>query len=390
MSRRTLLIFAIAAAMALPASVSVRGQAAPAGRGVDLGVGRGADSHRPNILVAWRNSERILEVEVLVRNMGDRPGRGKVVLDISDETGKTLLSTQPFDVAVPARAEGGEEGTVVQTKGFRLMNIMFDELDRLDQRYKLRARVETEGEDLNPVDNIATKSFNVDGRALPASTTMYRYRLVNPSDSALNANVYLEHTAVPAGWTMTADPPAGTKVVLGPKEVFTGYVTVKTPKTVTDGQHIDLQAGLIEFNNAKKRVVDLDEWYFVATSQPPQVDNPTWTEKSDGSVVVNVAAYDPLSGIKEASGVQVAYSLDQGTTFSNRVMAYVRGNFYDKTWFEANLGPFISGVELSAVVTVANNAGITRRFDLPAMKIGEKATSTAANTAGSRPSQTQR
>src|SRR5882762_8701406 len=124
--------------------------------GVDLGIGRGLDSHRPNILVAWRNTERILEVEVQVRNLGDRPGRGNVRIEICDDEGHVLLATKPFPVAVPARQEGGEEGVVVQTKGFRMMNIMFDQLDRLNQRYKLRAVVETEGNDLNQIDNVAT------------------------------------------------------------------------------------------------------------------------------------------------------------------------------------------------------------------------------------------
>jgi hypothetical protein len=356
--------------------------------GVDLGIGRGADSHRPNILVAWRNTERILEVEVLVRNLGDRVGHGKVRLEICDEEGKQLLATKPFDVTVPARADGGEQGTVVQTKGFRMMNIMFDQLDRLNQRYKLRATVETDGEDLNPVDNVATKAFNVDGRALPGSTTTYRYRLANPSTSTINGAVYIDHTAVPADWTMTADPPVGTKVTLAPGEVFIGYVTVKTPKKIADGQYIDLQAGLVQSSDNKKQVMDQDEWYFVATSQPPQVDKPSLTERPDGGVAVNVAAFDPICGIKEASGVQVAYSLDHGTTFSTRVMAYTRGNFYDKTWFEAVLGPFAPGVEVAAVVTVSNNAGIVRRFDLPAVKIGQG--DKAVTTGGGEREQRQR
>jgi hypothetical protein len=248
---------------------------------------------------------------------------------------------------------------------------MFDQLDRLNQRYKLRATVDTDGEDLNPVDNVATKAFNVDGRALPSSTTTYRYRLANPGDSPINGTVVIDHTAIPSDWVMSADPPAGTKVSLAPREVFIGYVTIKTPKKISDGQYVDLQAGLVQATDGKKQVVDMDEWYFVATSQPPQVDKPSVTERPDGGVAVNVAAFDPICGIKEASGVQVAYSLDHGTTFSTRVMAYTRGNFYDKTWFEAVLGPFASGVEVAAVVTVANNAGIVRRFDIPAVKIGE-------------------
>jgi len=353
--------------------------------GVDLGIGRGADSHRPNILVAWRNTERILEVEVLVRNLGDQPGRGKVRLEICDDEGKSLLATNPFPVTVPARADGGEEGTVVQTKGFRMMNIMFDQLDRLNQRYKLRATVETDGEDLNPVDNVATKAFNVDGRALPGSVATYRYRIANATEASLTGSVHIDYTKIPSEWTVTAEPKPGTSVTLAPHEVFTGYVTVKTPKRVTDGQYIDLQASLVGTANSKKYVIDQDEWYYVATTQPPQVDQPTVTVRSDGGVAVDVAAFDPICGIKEASGVQVAYSLDHGTTFSTRVMAYTRGNFYDKTWFEGLLGPFASGVEVATVVTVANNAGIVRRFDLAPVKIeperAQKAASGANGTA---------
>ncbi len=249
-----------------------------------------------------------------------------------------------------------------------MMNIMFDQLDRLNQRYKLRAVVDTDGDDLNPVDNVATKAFNVDGRALPSSQNLYRYRLTNASDVPVRANVYLEHTPIPEGWVMTADPKAGTEVTLGPHEVFMGYVTVKTPNRVDDGQYTDLQAGLVS-GEGKKYTLDQDEWYLVATKQPPQVDAPTVTAKPDGSIAVNVAAFDPICGIKEASGVQVAYSLDHGTTFSTRVMAYTRGNFYDKTWFEAVLGPFAPGVEVATVVTVANNAGVTKRFDLQPVRI---------------------
>lgn len=367
--RRYLLFVIVAAATLFCSGMALAQNAAGERHGVDLGIGRGTDSHRPNILVAWRNTERILEVEILVRNLGDRPGHGNVRLEICDDEGKTLLATKPYPVTVPARNDGGEQGTVVQTKGFRMMNIMFDQLDRLNQRYKLRAIVETEGEeDLNPLDNVATKSFNVDGRALPSSTSVYRYRIANPSDSPLRATVYMDNTPVPSGWTMTADPQPGTEVTLAPHEVFIGYVTVKTPKQVADGQYIDLQAGLAT-TNGKKATVDRDEWYLVATTKPPQVDQPVVTVRPDGGVAVNVAAFDPICGIKEASGVQVAYSLDHGTTFSTRVMAYTRGNFYDKTWFEGLLGPFAPGVEIAAVVTVSNNAGIVKRFDLSPVKI---------------------
>jgi hypothetical protein len=185
---------------------------------------------------------------------------------------------------------------------------------------------------------------------------------------------------------MTADPEPGTEVALAPREVFIGYVSVKTPKQVSDGQHIDLQAGLAA-NGNKTYTLDQDEWYLVATTQPPQVDQPAVTVRSDGSVSVNVAAFDPICGIKEASGVQVAYSLDHGTTFSSRVMAYTRGNFYDKTWFEGILGPFAPGVQVDAVLTVSNNAGIVKRFDLSPVKItadaSNQTTATVAKSSSS-------
>lgn len=364
------LLLLLAVAFALSFTVGSRTDAGSAS-GTDLGIGRGSDSHRPNILVAWRNTQRILEVEILVRNLGDKQGRGRVQMEICDEEGKTLLATEPVAVSVPARSQGGEEGAIVQTKGFKLMNLMFDQLDRMNQRYKLRAHVETEGSDLNLVDNIACKAFNVDSRALPGAKNVYRYRFTNTTDSPVNATVQLDHTAIPSGWILQADPPAGTKLVLGPKEVFVGYLSVNTPKAITEGQYVDFQVALTGMRNGSPYAIDQDEWFLVATSKPPEVDQPTVTLRSDGALQVNVAAFDPICGVREASGVQVAYSLDGGTTFSTRILAYVRGNFYNKTWFEGVLGPFLAGVEVHPVVTVANNAGIIRRFDLAPVKIVE-------------------
>lgn len=375
MNRSRLITVAFAVLTLTPVASAAQFAAEPATQpdvavaGADLGIGRGLNSHRPNILVAWRNTERILEVEILVRNLSDQAGRGTVRLEIADEVGKTLLATEPFEVVVPARQDGGEQGTIVQTKGFRLMNIMFDELDRLDQRYKLRAIVQTEGNDLNLLDNVTTKAFNVESRALPGGVSTYRYRIANTREAAVSGTVFLDHTAIPEGWVMNAEPAVGTDVTLAPGEVFTGYVTIKAPQQINQGDYVDLQVGLAEQVNGMARVIDSDEWFLVATDEPPQVDEPTLTVNEDGSVTVNAAAYDPISGIKEASGVQVAYSLDHGTTFSTRVLAYSRGDFYTKTWFEGTLGPFAPGVSLDAVVTVSNNAGIIRRFDLPHVTI---------------------
>jgi hypothetical protein len=181
---------------------------------------------------------------------------------------------------------------------------------------------------------------------------------------------------------MTFEPEVGTDVTIAPHQSFLGYVTVKTPKQVTNGQYVDMQVGLATSSYGVSRVIDQDEWFLVATDLPPQVDTPVMSVRPDGSITVNVAAFDPICGVKEASGVQVAYSLDHGTTFSTRVMAYTRGNFYDKTWFEGTLGPFAPGVEVNAVVTVSNNAGIVRRFDLPPVTVtaSTQPTSSGAKT----------
>src|ERR1700728_100135 len=112
--RRYVLFVFMAIAFALGSGLAAAENGAPARHGVDLGIGRGPDSHRPNILVAWRNTERVLEVEVLVRNLGDQPGHGNVKLEICDDEGRQLLTTKPFPVTVPARDAGGEQGTVVQ------------------------------------------------------------------------------------------------------------------------------------------------------------------------------------------------------------------------------------------------------------------------------------
>lgn len=356
-------ILALVVSILVPA-VAVAGSVDKTTRveGADLGIGHGI-GHRPNILVAWRNTERILEVEILVRNMGDEPGRGDLYLDICDEEGKTLLSTDATPVTVPARDKGGEEGVIVQSKGFRLMNLMFDQLDRLDQRYKLRARIESD-DDINPLDNIAAKSFNADSAALPGAMSFYRYRFTNSEDHPIEATLGIDHDPAPEGWKITANPAPGTPITLQPGEVFTGNILVDVPDEVSNGDFIDFLVSLNSTQDGMPTVLDKDEWFLVATDEPPQVGEPTITVRPDGTVAVNAVAYDPICGIKEASGVQVFYSLDGGVTFSTRVMAYTRGNFYDRTWFEGILGPFPEGTEIASVVTVTNNAGLHRRFEL--------------------------
>jgi len=70
-------------------------------------------------------------------------------------------------------------------------------------------------------------------------------------------------------------------------------------------------------------------------------------------------------GISRRNVLAGAGAVFAGAAFSTRVMAYQRGNFYSKTWFEAVVGPFAPGVNIKAVVTVENNAGLITRYELP-------------------------
>lgn len=375
-SKSQMLLLAVLIAALLAPIGPAAAQAASGGP--DLGIGNGV-GNRPNILVAWRNTERILEIEVLVRNLGDEPGRGDLFVELCDEAGRPLASTDATAVTVPARQNGGESGVIVQSKGFRLMNMMFDQLDRLDQRYKLRARIESVDGDLNPADNVAAKAFNIDSRALPGTKSFHRYHFTNTSAEPIEAKITLEHNSLPEGWTFEAAHGSGSQVALEPGELLTGHLVVETPERAANGEYLDFLISMVDASSG--RVVDKDEWFLVVTDELPLVDQPTATVRTDGTVVVNAVAHDPICGIKEASGVQVFYSLDDGVTFSTRVMAYVRGNFYDKTWFEGVLGPFAPGTEVTPVVTVTNNAGLHRRFELEPVTIGASP-ATGANSVG--------
>jgi hypothetical protein len=313
--------------------------------------------------VAWRNTEKILELEVLVQNRGDNAGRGEVWLELASADGTTILSTDPRPVLVPARDEGGLEGVLVQTKGFRLMNLMFDQLDRLNQRYKLRAHVRTEGNDSNPVDNLAVKTMNANQQAR-SGANFYRYEIKNPTETPLKAAIEIDHTPLPKGWTLEANPKP-TRVSLAPGESVVGNLTVRAPEKLETGSFTDIAVVLRDGDGS---VVDKDEWFLVASSSPPELSNVSAATQPDGRVLVNATAFDPV-GIQEASGVQVQYTTDGGSTFSTMVMAYARGNFYDQTWFNAELGPFREGTQLHMIVTAANNAGLVTRQELPTVTV---------------------
>jgi len=331
---------------------------------IDLGISRGLGS-RPNILVAWRNTEKILELEVLVQNRGDQVGRGEVWLELATADGGTILATEPRPVVVPGRDEGGLEGVLVQTKGFRLMNLMFDQLDRLNQRYKLRAHIRTEGSDANVLDNLAVKTMNANQQAR-AGMNFFRYEIQNPTEREIDGFLDIDHTALPSGWKLTAEPVSGHRVKLAPGESAVGHLIVNAPSELENGSLVDIEVALRDAQSQK--VVDKDEWFLVASTTPPELSNVSASPMPNGRVMVNATAFDPV-GILEASGLQVQYTTDGGTTFATMVMAYSRGNFYDETWFNAEVGPFPEGTELQMIVTAANNAGLVTRHEIESVVI---------------------
>lgn len=160
----------------VPHTPAVANEAAVAEQNVDLGIGdesRGRPNiraeldqnnyNRPAILIAWRNTAQILEVEVLITNKGKDQGRGKVHVEVLDEYGKILARMPSSDegvvATVPGRDEGGKEGRLIQIGGSKALNRLIDRLDRDHQKYYIKAVVDTIGKDQNPLDNVKVKSY---------------------------------------------------------------------------------------------------------------------------------------------------------------------------------------------------------------------------------------
>src|SRR5438309_2755527 len=56
-------------------------------------IGTDQKTGRPNILIAWRNTERILETEVEVKNLSEEQVTGAMSIAIIDGEGKVLLKS---------------------------------------------------------------------------------------------------------------------------------------------------------------------------------------------------------------------------------------------------------------------------------------------------------
>jgi hypothetical protein len=325
--------------------------------GSDLAIGFDAKTGRPNAFIAWRNSQRILEVEVEVRNLGEAQATGRVFLAVLDETGKELASNRQGPVqmvTLPARSKGGADGRVVQIKGTLELNLLIDKLDRASKPYLLKAWIANPNDE-NVVDNVMVKSFNVPSRAVAGGQYFREYGYKNTGAKPVTLDWTLESSAQPAGWQMSSSFAPHERTVVAPGEQVHGHLRVATPKTSVEGEHVDLRVIARDVESGK--VAYNYEWFVVNDSTPPNIDNVTQAVSSAYEVELAATVNDATSMLKEASGIRAEYSTDNGVTFSSRVMAYSAGNFVGPTSFTAELGPFTPGTLVVGRIVAMDIAG---------------------------------
>lgn len=354
-------------------------------RSVDLGIGdesRGRPQiradldqnnyNRPAILIAWRNTAQILEVEVLVTNKGKDQGQGRVHVDVLDEYGKPLARMPAGDgvlATVPGRDEGGKEGLLVQIGGSKALNRLIDRLDRDHQKYYIRATVDTIGKDLNPLDNIKVKSYGQNYRAKPGAVHFFDYYFTNTTDQPQNLRWYLDMSPLPKGWEMEARPAPGQAMTLAPGQSIQGNILVRAPREILEGDRLEIRmSGL----NANNEVVAQTEWHLVNDNDPPEIISPSITVANENKVDIEVTAHDILSGIYEASGMRAEYSTDGGATYSTRVISYVYGSFVNPTLFKTQLGPFADNTDVQITLSAMDTAGNIERTQPVILHIPEK------------------
>jgi len=322
-------------------------------------IGTDQKTGRPNILIAWRNTERILETEVEVKNLSDEQVTGTMTIAIIDGEGKVLLkSPGPGEhgqtITLPPRSKGGEEGKIVQLKGTMAMNQMFDSLDRNHLPYSV-------GVELLPVSAgfpgaYAVKSFGGHSRVVPGSTIFREYSFRNITKEPLSIQWQMNSTPMPAGWSVAANPKPGQQMTIQPNGVVHGYFSVTAAEDPQEGDHVDIVMTAVNTRNNLPSFTT--EWYAVNDTVAPTVTGLGYTVNEDtGTVQVSVTANDVTSGLKEASGIRVEYSTDGGLTYATKVMAYDAGNFVGPTSFQTLLGPFPVGTRITANLVAEDIAG---------------------------------
>lgn len=322
---------------------------------------------RPGILVAWRNTEKILETEVRLRNRGTTAAQGRLSVEILDADHKVLHArpdaSQPFMVEVPAADRGGDVGILVQVPGTLEMNRTLDTLDRTHSPYCIRVTVLPVGADGNPADNLAVKGYNSSARLGPEGAALHQFSLVNSSGRELRGRIHYEGRRLPASWTMAVEPAEGATRRIGPGETVRGSVVLRRGVGAAGAAFADVRPVLVADSGA---IIDRSEFFVAADDSPPR-----FTEASaapgpagrPGSVYVQVRAADTGSGVAEASGASVVFSTDAGRSYASAPLTYADGNFTAPTGFDGTLGPFPDGttVTLFAVVRdVVGNETTTR------------------------------
>jgi hypothetical protein len=350
--------------------------------GDELSIGSDQKTGRPNVFIAWRNTHRILETEIEVKNYGGQQAAGQLRLEILDENGNVLDFTprgeqEPVAIVLPPAELGGREGRIVQMHGTKEINLLIDRLDRANERYSLRAMVVQDGKPLEANKNIVAKTFNVSSRVRPGAQHFYDYYVVNHTGRPVDAVWQFDHSPLPDRWVVSSSIEQGAKRHLEPGESVQGILQLTTPPQLVQGQHADFR--LSATDPASGQVIGMTEWYAVYDTLPPVITAAGYeADPRTGTVRVQVTAVDDDSMIKEASGARVEYSTDDGTTFSSRVLAYADGNFVGPTRFLADLGPFAPGTKLTMTVVVEDIAGNKTRRVLEPVQIENRHSSIAA------------
>jgi hypothetical protein len=372
---RTWLYAACLIALALPAIATV-----------DLGIGFDKKSDRPNLFIAWRNTQRILEVELEVKNYGDEQGSGHVVVYILDDEGKVLDSSpgpigKSILVQLPPAANGGKEGKVIQMHGSKSMNLLIDRLDRANLPYYLKAEIITDQRDANPLNNVGVKTFNVSSKVRPGALHFRDYYFRNTSSQPVKARWKVATSPLPKDWQLSVFPRNNDEVTIAAGDVVQGHALLQTAPRVAEGDHIDILFSAIDVKEGT--VFGQSEWFLIYDTSPPEISGLAYSvDKETGLVDVTLTANDIISFIKEASGCRVEYSTDGGVTFSNRILAYLDGNFVGPTRFRGDVGPFAPGTQLTMNVIVEDAVGNSSRRTFETITVGEKTVKNDAQPAG--------
>jgi hypothetical protein len=366
-SALTLSIFAARSGLAAPRNASCLPDLAIGdvpGLGIPGVMSLAQPAQRPGILVAWRNTKKVLEVEALVKNLGCRAASGLLTVEVLDGAHHILAkeppATQPFVVAVPRASDGGDTGITVQVPGTYRLNQILDGIDRDHGVYCLRIRIQTlQFADANNRNNAAVKCYNNAAMMVSNGIAAYQFYLRNSSNHSVSGRILIEQTKLPSGWSLETKPAGGSQVTLRPDAIVLGSIVLTGPAQVQEGAYVDIRPTLISTSND---VIDADEFYVAADYRPPQITHAFVAPGRDAhSLYVNVRAIDSVDGVAEASGVTVEWSTDDGFTVNQRALTYVDGNFLSATGFDGDVGPFPDGTRVKLAIRVHDVVGNTAK-----------------------------